>query len=178
MKQEQAILTGRLGCDHDMTHRYIAGNWIIKMTNTYSSTHGIMRQWVTTRLIKDDKKIAWLDLQLQQTARQLHLQKPCSRWKVQDNQVRVISNSGENNKSNNFQHFSSTIQVLCAHIWYILYKIDSSRVKRTKLQCTHTQTSRQHTRTKQTTQREHMQTELIYRRWICHNTDRRHATKL
>ena len=72
---------------------------------------------VTTRLIKDDKKIAWLDLQLQQTARQLHLQKPCSRWKVQDNQVRVISNSGENNKSNNFQHFSSTIRVpVRAHI--------------------------------------------------------------
>jgi hypothetical protein len=45
MKQEQAILTGRLGCDHDMTHRYgiIAGNGIIKMTNKYSSTHGIYR---------------------------------------------------------------------------------------------------------------------------------------
>jgi len=46
MQQKQTTLTGRNDCDHDMMHRYgiIAGNGMIKMTNKYSSTHGIMRQ--------------------------------------------------------------------------------------------------------------------------------------
>ena len=35
-------------------------------------------------------EIAWLDLQLQQGARQLHLQKPCNRWKVQDKSKKII----------------------------------------------------------------------------------------
>jgi len=61
-----------------------------------------------------------------------------------------LANSGENNKSNNFQH---TIRVLYEYRYVHIYsyKIDLSRVKRIKLQWTRTQMSRQHTRTKQTT---------------------------
>ena len=47
--------------------------------------------------------------------------------------------------------FRALYEYRYVHIYDILYKIDLSRVKRKKLQCTHTQTSRQHTRTKQTT---------------------------
>ena len=35
------------------------------------------------------KKNTWLDLQLQQGARQLHLQKPFNRWKVQDKSKKI-----------------------------------------------------------------------------------------
>ena len=36
------------------------------------------------------KKITWLDLRLQQDERQLHLQKPRNRWKVQDNANKIL----------------------------------------------------------------------------------------
>jgi hypothetical protein len=36
------------------------------------------------------KKNAWLELQVQQGARQLHLQKPCNRWKVQDKSKKIL----------------------------------------------------------------------------------------
>ena len=49
---------------------------VIKITNKYSST-----RWVNGTMLNVKKEIAWLDLQLQQIARQLHLQKPCKRWK-------------------------------------------------------------------------------------------------
>ena len=91
---------------------------------------------VTTRLIKDDNKLHG---------------PTCICSRMRGNYIcKSLANSGENNKSNNFQH---SIRVLYEYRYVHIYsyKIDLSLVKRIKLQWTRTQMSRQHTRTKQTT---------------------------
>ena len=93
------------------------------------------------------KEIAWLDLQLQQGARQLHLQKPCNRWKVQDKSKKTIKPTRTYQTNRKFLKRKKNC---CTNT----ESLDSASLEEIKIameRTKNTQASQQHARTNQTT---------------------------
>ena len=93
------------------------------------------------------KEIAWLDLQLQQGARQLHLQKPCNRWKVQDKSKKIIKPTRTYQTNRKFLKRKKNC---CTNT----ESLDSESLEEIKIameRTKNTQASQQHARTNQTT---------------------------